>query len=163
MSCFALRPSEGLPKGGLDLRFAHANCLWSSGDEVRGAPNKLGLELPDNSTEPSSQAISCWCITDSFPESVCNPWWSLSRPINTSNGDCPATTRWRTRERDECRMVADTPDQAESRERPRARRALITARPPRVRILRRKPWVLLRLRVLGWKVRFMHGHFGVEG
>ncbi|CAB4975712.1 unannotated protein [freshwater metagenome] len=82
---------------------------------------------------------------------------------DTPHRECCAAAGWGTRERDECRMVADTPDQAESRERPRARRALITARPPRVRILMRKPWVLLRLRVLGWKVRFMHGLFGVEG
>ena len=50
--------------------------------------------------------------------------------------------------------VANAPDQAERRFRPRARRARSTARPPRVRIRPRKPWVLLRLRLLGWKVRF---------
>ena len=54
----------------------------------------------------------------------------------------------------EGRTVADAPDQAESRFRPRARRARSTALPPRVRIRVRKPWVFARLRVLGWKVRF---------
>ena len=38
----------------------------------------------------------------------------------------------------------------------RARRALITARPPRVRILARNPWVRLRLISLGWKVRLIN-------
>jgi hypothetical protein len=38
--------------------------------------------------------------------------------------------------------------------RPRARRARRTARPPLVRIRRRKPWVFARLRLLGWYVRF---------
>ena len=46
--------------------------------------------------------------------------------------------------------------QALRRARPRARRALITARPPRVRILARNPWVRLRLISLGWKVRFIN-------
>ena len=54
----------------------------------------------------------------------------------------------------ERRTVADAPDQAERRFRPRARRARSTARPPLVRIRRRKPWVLARLRLLGWYVRF---------
>ena len=45
--------------------------------------------------------------------------------------------------------------QALRRARPRARRALITARPPRVRILARNPWVRLRLTSLGWNVRFI--------
>ena len=50
--------------------------------------------------------------------------------------------------------IADGPDQADSRLRPRARRARSTARPPRDRIRRRKPWVFLRLRLFGWYVRF---------
>jgi len=31
------------------------------------------------------------------------------------------------------------------------------ARPPRVRMRVRKPWVFLRFRLLGWNVRFTHG------
>jgi hypothetical protein len=54
----------------------------------------------------------------------------------------------------ERRTVADAPDQAPSRFRPRLRRARSTARPPRVRIRTRNPWVFFRLRVLGWNVRF---------
>jgi hypothetical protein len=45
--------------------------------------------------------------------------------------------------------------QAESRERPLARRAERMARPARVRIRRRNPWVLARRRVFGWKVRLL--------
>ena len=44
----------------------------------------------------------------------------------------------------ERRTVANAPDQAERRFRPRARRARSTARPPLVRMRRRKPWVLAR-------------------
>ena len=39
--------------------------------------------------------------------------------------------------------------------RPRRRRRLTTARPARVDMRLRKPWVFARLRVFGWKVRFM--------
>lgn len=50
--------------------------------------------------------------------------------------------------------AADASDQAESLARPWRRRPLITARPARVRIRRRKPCFFLRFRMLGWKVRF---------
>lgn len=46
-------------------------------------------------------------------------------------------------------------DQALRRARPRARRALIMARPFLVFIRARNPWVRLRLISLGWNVRFM--------
>ena len=45
-------------------------------------------------------------------------------------------------------------DQADSWARPFRRRRARMARPPRVRIRARNPWVLLRLRLLGWYVCF---------
>lgn len=45
--------------------------------------------------------------------------------------------------------------QADRRSRPLPRRAARTARPARVLMRVRKPWVLARRRLLGWKVRFM--------
>ena len=54
----------------------------------------------------------------------------------------------------ERRTIANAPDQAERRLRPRARRARSTARPPLVRMRSRNPWVLARLRLFGWYVRF---------
>ena len=45
--------------------------------------------------------------------------------------------------------------QAESRSRPLRRRAARMARPARVRIRSRKPWVLARRRLFGWKVRLL--------
>jgi len=45
--------------------------------------------------------------------------------------------------------------QAESRERPLARRPARMARPARVRIRRRNPWVFARRRLFGWKVRLL--------
>ena len=47
------------------------------------------------------------------------------------------------------------PAQADSRLRPLARRAERMARPARVRMRRRKPWVLARRRLFGWKVRLL--------
>ena len=48
-------------------------------------------------------------------------------------------------------------DQADSSERPLRRRAARIARPARVRIRWRKPWVRLRRRRLGWNVRLVTG------
>lgn len=45
--------------------------------------------------------------------------------------------------------------QAESFERPLDRRAARIARPARVRMRRRNPWVLARRRLLGWNVRLL--------
>ncbi len=45
--------------------------------------------------------------------------------------------------------------QAESRVRPLVRRAPRMERPARVRMRRRKPWVLARRRLFGWKVRLL--------
>ena len=47
--------------------------------------------------------------------------------------------------------------QADSRVRPLRRRAEMIERPARVRIRRRKPWVRLRRRLLGWNVRLLTG------
>jgi hypothetical protein len=56
----------------------------------------------------------------------------------------------------------ERPGQAESSARPLRRRAERMARPARVRIRSRKPWVLARRRLFGWKVRLLtrklHAH-----
>ena len=51
-------------------------------------------------------------------------------------------------------VVAETGPQAERRERPLARRALSTARPPAVAIRARKPCFFALRRAFGWNVRF---------
>jgi hypothetical protein len=63
-------------------------------------------------------------------------------------------------QRAEGRSLTNRPDQAERRERPLARRRRRTARPAFVRIRRRKPCFLLRLRLFGWNVLFTHGLLG---
>ena len=54
-----------------------------------------------------------------------------------------------------CRQHAAARRQAESSERPLRRRAARMARPARVRMRRRKPCVLARRRLFGWKVRLL--------
>jgi hypothetical protein len=53
------------------------------------------------------------------------------------------------------RWPARSIDQAERRARPLARRAERTARPARVRIRSRNPWVFARRRLFGWNVRLL--------
>ena len=53
--------------------------------------------------------------------------------------------------------------QADRRLRPLARRAERIARPARVRIRRRKPWVLARRRLFGWKVRLLTEELQTRG
>jgi hypothetical protein len=55
------------------------------------------------------------------------------------------------------RKPAGTPGQAESRARPRRRRAFTTARPARVDMRCRNPCLRARFRLFGWKVRFISG------
>ena len=52
------------------------------------------------------------------------------------------------------RKAAGSMTYAEMRARPLARRADRMLRPARVLMRSRKPWVLARRRLLGWKVRF---------
>jgi hypothetical protein len=56
-----------------------------------------------------------------------------------------------------CEAVRSGRFQADSRARPLRRRAPMMARPARVRMRNRKPWVLARRRLFGWKVRFTSG------
>jgi hypothetical protein len=57
--------------------------------------------------------------------------------------------------RSRCPAGSTEKPQAESSERPLRRRADRMARPARVRMRRRKPWVLARRRLFGWKVRLL--------
>src|SRR5947209_20629093 len=50
---------------------------------------------------------------------------------------------------------SDPPDPADRAPRPLERRPARMARPARVRMRSRKPWVLARRRLFGWKVRLL--------
>lgn len=70
------------------------------------------------------------------------------RPRRTTMPKCSAATS-----RAAAGSMAATPDQADSRDRPLRLRAATMARPARVRIRVRNPWVRARRRLFGWKVR----------
>jgi hypothetical protein len=61
------------------------------------------------------------------------------------------------------RDCADQGRQADSSSRPLRRRAARMARPARVRIRSRKPWVFERRRLFGWKVRLLTGISPLRG
>jgi hypothetical protein len=71
-----------------------------------------------------------------------------------SNGSPPSCSAGR---RAAAPVTSGVEAQADSSERPLRRRAARMARPARVLIRRRKPWVRLRRRRLGWKVRLLTG------
>ena len=77
---------------------------------------------------------------------------SLRRELATQ---CPLTFRFES--------VAAWRPQADSRTRPRRRRAFKTARPARVDIRCRKPCLFALLRVFGWNVRFISPSFRSSG
>ena len=95
---------------------------------------------------------------------MCASWSGCATPSSSSRGrQCTTTVARPTRT--PRRMVSGkSPDrrirsgagstgQAESSARPLRRRPARMARPARVRIRSRKPWVLARRRLFGWKVR----------
>jgi hypothetical protein len=79
----------------------------------------------------------------------CRPSTPIDRVEVPRAADAPPTTPCRTLGRRHLGV-----NQAESRARPLARRRFRTARPARELMRLRKPWVFLRLRLLGWYVRF---------
>jgi hypothetical protein len=118
-------------------------------------------------------------VPDSAIDHETNPWpraarrIPLNRPIagNTrsmnhqrgpthtepTSGRPPEVLRAAHSQRSRQHYGRSTRSQADRRLRPLRRRAEMTARPARVRIRRRKPWVRLRRRLLGWNVRLLTG------
>src|SRR5262245_26418543 len=137
-----------------EVRVGHGQHRSISVEEVRGTALELGAARTDRGTKPPTNPVAIDRGSATPPDGVRDPWRQV-RPVEArakGDGACPMSGR--PGEGLEGRTVADAPDQAESRFRPRARRERSTARPPRDRIRTRKPWVFLRLRVFGWYVRF---------
>jgi hypothetical protein len=83
-----------------------------------------------------------------------------ARPQNRRPPAAPAALPWRTRrdgsvgkQRVATSDVRREAGQADSSVRPLRRRAAMMARPARVRMRKRNPWVLARRRLFGWNVR----------
>lgn len=86
----------------------------------------------------------------------CNPRRDVRLVLEAGQRDGTPPTPGSTGEQSETGLVPNAPDQAVSRRRPLRRLALMIARPACVDIRARNPWVRIRLRFLGWKVRFTH-------
>jgi len=124
------------------------------GQEI-GAPREQEcLVQRDRGTQPPARPIALHRVAEAPTDGVGHPRRVVGSVGEEAQRDRAGSLPAGPREGLERRTVANAPDQAERRLRPRARRARSTARPPLVRIRRRKPWVLARLRLLGWYVRF---------
>lgn len=139
---------------GYEFIAAHADRPRTGRDEVCGSRHQLGLEVGDDGAETTTEAVAGRRVADPTAQGVGDPGGLIRRAPDAADGDRPGAAGRGSGERDEGRMVADAPDQAERRARPRERRALSTARPPRVRMRVRNPCFFLRFRLLGWNVRF---------
>ena len=124
------------------------------GHEIGTAREQERLVQRDRGTQASAGAVALHRGAEAPAEGVGHPRRIIRAVGEEAQRDGPGSPPAGPREGLERRTVADAPDQAESRFRPRARRARSTARPPFVRIRMRKPCVLARLRLLGWYVRF---------
>ena len=123
-------------------------------EQIRTAGNELTDVQRHRGAEPSTGTVALHRGTEPTADGVRHPRWVVGSIGEETQRDGAGSPPAGPREGLERRTVADAPDQAERRFRPRARRARSTARPPLVRMRRRKPWVLARLRLLGWYVRF---------
>ena len=126
-------------------------------EQVSAARDQLGVELADHGSEPTPEPVAFHRTADRSRHCVGHARW-LTRVTRKQAGTERAVPTGRCpREFPKRCMVANVPDQAESRARPRRRRVFTTLRPAWVRIRRRNPCFLLRFRWFGWKVRFTHG------
>ena len=91
--------------------------------------------------EPPADPVALHRVAEAPADGVGHPRRVVGAVGEEAQRDRAGSPPAGPREGLERRTVADAPDQAERRLRPRARRARSTARPPLVRIRRRKPWV----------------------
>ncbi len=137
----------------------HRRDLRLHAEQVCARAEVLGA-CRDCRPQASPRAIATHRAAHPSVHRVRDARWSLGGVGEIPQRDRTAAMPTGPGEGGEARTVANSPDQAVSRLRPRRRRALITTRPPRERIRTRNPCVFLRLRLLGGNVRFTHGLLG---
>lgn len=124
------------------------------GKEVCAARYEVRRVAVDRRAQASADTVPRDGVADPAADGIGHPRRVVRSVGEKAQRDRAGSPPAGPREGLERRTVANAPDQAERRFRPRARRARSTARPPLVRMRRRKPWVLARLRLFGWYVRF---------
>jgi hypothetical protein len=118
-------------------------------DEVRASGYELRLVNCHCGPEAAADPVACHRGAHRLADGVRDPRRLFGAVAEETQGYRAGSSPAGPRKGLERRTVADVPDQAESRFRPRARRVRSTARPPRVRMRLRNPWVLERLRLFG--------------
>ena len=115
-----------------------------------GNSAKSGVSGPTATPAPNAQLCSAKCAVFALwpPASAAWNWGRVLRRCTVSSCESKAPVIW-------SQAIGCTTVQTARRLRPLARRALITARPPRVFMRIRKPWVRARRILEGWYVRFI--------
>ncbi len=129
-------------------------------------PSRLQQRTPfaHGGAEATPHAVAHDRVSDRTAHRERDPRWLGARGKHgRTHLECPRSATTPTSDRPEHCAVTNGPDQAERLERPLPRRRPMTARPPRVRILSRKPCVFFRFRLFGWNVLFTHGLLGRPG
>lgn len=161
------RHSQELADRGVELGKTGPDCCRGGAKEIGAAGLEPRAVPVDRCPEAAADMVAHDGRADLSPHGIGQARWDgLVAGHEGQRDGPPATprTRYQSRERG---PVSDPPGvtqiplgQAVSRARPFSRRALTTARPARVRIRARNPCVRMRLRFLGWKVRFTHDLLG---
>ena len=115
-----------------------------------------------NCAHTPSQSVAYNGISHRTPYGVANSRVPRIQRRRNAQRKCRASKPLCACECGELLAASQRGDHAESLERPFRRRDFKTARPARLLMRSRKPWVLLRLRLLGWNVRFTSASWRVN-
>lgn len=138
--CRPPRAAHGRPPRCLPGAIPRASSMRDGGVASRGSGQR-------RCPQPWRRQNRPWCAHRSRRRAD-EPPWSIVRRAR------PSLPFARSRPNGEDAAPQAAP-QAESSARPLRRRAARIARPARVLMRRRKPWVLARRRLFGWKVRLL--------
>ncbi len=152
---------NGRTNPGAQLRIRKQFCLRKYPDHEGRTRGDSHEQLSRNGFEPSPESVTDDSDTHSLGDDetkssgcrcVCVQFCRNCKTFRTNSNTATRNSAIIIAVRDAVR-VSEHRGYAERTLRPFARRRARTARPARVRMRRRKPCVLARLRLLGWKVR----------
>ena len=123
-------------------------------DEIAGSASQFTLNPTDVRSKSSPNPVAIDRSAEMPTDGVRNARWLRYVAKMGAQRQRPRAMPSGLSERGELRRAPNSPDHAEMRSRPLLRRLFNTALPARVRIRSRNPCFFLRLRLLGWNVRF---------
>jgi hypothetical protein len=142
-------PVDQLAEGLHEFVEGHRQHRGFTADQVRRAGSELIGLAAERGAQAAPNPVPLDRATGAAAHGIRDAGRSGRRAVDHADAERTAAHCLGSGEGLKCSTVADRLRQAPSRLRPRARRDFSTARPPRVRIRMRKPWVLLRFRLLG--------------